>query len=311
MNNITNNKQNNITSNKLNNININDNSKKIIRNYIFKPEDYIFKNNYINNNNLKKAFSLPIGIYDPYGDNFNPFTGKPYENIYRKEILELKKGPLLGTKIPKTYMGLAYNWSTLEVYKFLNPIINSIRNNQVTLIKAGTGVGKTVIVPKIALQAFNFQKKVICTVPKQKTARSSAKYSAECLDVNLGNEVGYYYMGDNKTQKNTKLIFTTPGSLKSKLTGDDPYLSEYSCVLIDEIHERSVQTDQLLLMMKGILEKRPEFRLILMSATVPMEVFKDYFTKNTNFTYNEISIEGKTFDVEIIYEKNPINDWKI
>jgi HrpA-like RNA helicase len=303
-------KNNNVNSNHSSN-NIDENTKNIIRDYIYKPEDYTFKNNYINNNNLKKIFSKPIGLYDPYGDNVNPFTGKPYENLYKKDVIEIKKGPLLGSIIPKTYLGLAYNWSTLEVYKFLNPIINSIRNNQITLIKAGTGVGKTVIVPKIALQAFNFQKKVVCTVPKQKTARTSAVYSAQCLDVHLGNEVGYYYMGDNKTQKNTKLTFTTPGSLKSKITGDDPYLSEYSCVLIDEIHERSVQTDQLLLMMKGILEKRPEFRLILMSATVPMEVFKNYFTKNTNFTYNEISIEGKTFDVEVIYEKKPINDWKI
>ena len=71
-------------------------------------------------------------------------------------------------------------------------ILDSIKKNQVTLVKAGTGTGKTVITPKIALQAFNFQKKVICAVPKQVLTESSAEFASECLDVNVGDQVGYF-----------------------------------------------------------------------------------------------------------------------
>jgi HrpA-like RNA helicase len=291
----------------MNNKNIN----KIIHNSIKKINTNI-NNKYLNdlNNNIKDSFNKPIGLYDPYGENINPLTLKPYENLYKEQIIEYKKGSLTGIKVPMTYKNLAYNWTQLVIYENVNQIHKSIQNNQVTIIKAGTGVGKTVIVPKVALQTFNFQKKVICCVPKKIIAYTNAKYSAECLDVKLGDHVGYYYMGKNETNNNTKLIFTTPGSLKSKITGSDPFLNEYNAVIIDEIHERSVQTDQLLLMMKEIMEKRPDFKLILLSATIDLSIFKDYFTKKSNFTYNELDIPGITFDVKVSYVPKPLTDWK-
>ena len=289
----------------MNNQNIN--SK--INSYIKKVDNYKFDNKNINNNNLKKYFKKPIGLFDPYGENINPLTGKPYENLYKDDVIEYKSGPLEGVTVPKTYKNLAYLWTNYTVYNNMLPILDSIKKNQVTLVKAGTGTGKTVITPFISLQAFNFQKKVICAVPKQVLTESSAEFASQCLDVNLGDQVGYFYMGSNKTSTNSKLIFTTPGSLKSVITRneDDPYLSEYDCVILDEIHERSVQTDQLLLMMKTILEKRPEFRLILMSATMDLDLFNKYYT-SSKITCGEIIVEGISFNVDIFYEKKPVKD---
>ena len=289
----------------MNNANIN--SK--INSYIKKVENYKFNNKNINDNNLKKHFKKPIGLFDPYGENINPLTGKPYENLYSSSTIEYKSGPLEGVTVPKTYKNLAYLWTNYGVYNNMVPILDSIKKNQVTLVKAGTGTGKTVITPKIALQAFNFQKKVICAVPKQVLTESSAEFAGECLDVTVGDQVGYFYMGSNKTSATSKLIFTTPGSLKSVITRneDDPYLSEYDCVILDEIHERSVQTDQLLLMMKTILEKRPEFRLILMSATMDLDLFNKYYT-SSKITCGEIIVEGISFNVDIFYEKKPVKD---
>lgn len=289
------------------------NKNKIIENYIKKPDKYKFFKDYLTNEN-KDYFKESIGLYDPYGNNVNPFTLEKYKNLYENEKLEYKSGPLSGITVPKTYRNLAYLWSQFEVYKYLNPILNSIRKNQVTIIRAGTGVGKTVITPKIALQAFNFQKKVICSVPKRILAENGAQFAVECLDVVMGEEIGYFYMGENKTSEKSKLIFTTPGSLKSLVTRDekDPYLSEYNCIILDEIHERSVQTDQLLLLMKTIMDKRPEFRLILMSATIDLSQFEDYFKIKSNFSYNVIDIPGKSFNVDLFYEKKPLkpNSWK-
>lgn len=278
--------------------------------YIKPIKKYKFINKYINNN-TKNFFKKPIGLYDPHGENINPLTGLPYKNIHSNDNFTYKEGPLKGLNVQKTYKSLAYNWTKLKVYEFTNTILDSIHNYQITLIKAGTGVGKTVITPKIALHAFNFKKKVICTVPKQLTASRTALYSSECLDVKIGEEVGYFYMGKNVSSNKTMLTFTTPGSLKSKITGIDPYLSEYNCLIIDEIHERSIQTDQLLLLIKEIFVHRPDFKLILMSATVDLSIFKEYFTVKSNFTYNEIEIEGSSFEVKIYYEKTPLlKNWK-
>lgn len=286
-----------------------------INSYIKKVENYKFNNKNINNNDLKKHFKKPIGLFDPYGENINPLTGNPYENLYKDDVIKYKSGPLKGITVPMTYKNLAYNWTNYGVYNNMLPILDSIKKNQVILVKAGTGTGKTVITPKIALQFFNFQKKVVCVMPKKILAESSAIFAAKCLDVTVGNkiddQVGYFYMGNNQMSTTNKLIFTTPGSLKSVITRneDDPYLSEYDCVILDEIHERSVQTDQLLLMMKPILEKRPEFKLILMSATINLDLFNKYYT-SSKITCGEIIVEGISFNVDIFYEKKPLKDIK-
>lgn len=298
-------------------------NNNIIRKYIKINKDYEFYNKYLEKHPSKKYFKKPIGLYDPLGENINPFTGEPYKNIYQSKNISYNSGAAIGKKVPNTYINNAYVWTNFPVYNFLTPIINSIRTNQVTLICAGTGAGKTALVPQIALQAFNFQKKVLCTVPKKKLAKKSSTFAAMNLDVDIGKEVGYFYMGENVTSVDTKLIFTTPGSLKSRITGntEDPYLSEYECIILDEIHERSIETDQLLLMMKEIMEKRPEFRLILMSATVDPTIFKNYYnqsvskkvTKNKipSFTYNYIDIPGKLFKVDIYYLKKPVSSFDL
>jgi HrpA-like RNA helicase len=281
-----------------------ENDKKITE-YIKIANNYQFNNNFLNDDEIK-YFKKPIGLFDPLGNNINPLTGLEYKNLYSDQEILLKSGPLANNLVKKTYKNFAYIWTNLKVYEFSSTIIDSINNNQITLIVAGTGVGKTVLTPNLVLQAFNFKKKIICTVPKQILASNSAKTASECLDVVLGEQVGYFYMGSKHVSDKTLLTFTTPGSLKSLLT-NDPYLQDYNCLIIDEIHERSIQTDQLLYLTREILKKRNDFKLVLMSATIDLSIFRNYFN---NFKYNEIEILGKSFNVDIIYENKPVSDWK-
>ena len=176
-----------------------------------------------------------IGIYDTQGINNNQFTGKPYENHYASEIFSFQ-----GEKLPATYANYARSWSQLPVYAYRDEITQSIRENQVTLVRAGTGVGKTVIIPKLALHAFGYAGRVITTIPKRLIAKSTAERDAKWMDSKIGEYVGYYFKGAKKTSDQTKLLFTTTGSLLSRMTGDDPYLSDYKVIIIDEAHERSV-----------------------------------------------------------------------
>ena len=283
----------------------------VIKNHIVLLNNYKYNNINLKNNIQKNNFKKPIGLYDPLGENINPLTGKPYQNLYESELDKYESGSLAGKPYYRSYKNLSYIWTNQIMYKHVTEMMNSIRNNQITMIKAGTGVGKTLLTPKVALQAFNFQKKVICTVPKRALARSNASFSAKCLDVLLGQEVGYFFSGEKNKTDDTKLVFTTSGSLKSLVTGSEPLLKDYQCILIDEVHERSIDTDFLMLMMKEILEKRPDFRLVLMSATVDVSKFKDYFNaQKQKITFNEIIVEGKLHDVKVHYEKKPLHDWK-
>jgi pre-mRNA-splicing factor ATP-dependent RNA helicase DHX15/PRP43 len=169
-------------------------------------------------------------------------------------------------------------------------IIETISQNQVILLTAGTGVGKTVLVPRIALHVFNYGEKVLCTIPKRMSTFLTADFVSKCLDSKLGEHVGYYYQGTNQVNKNgieSKLIFTTTGSLISSMTGADPLLSDYKCIIVDEAHERSVQTDQLLLLLKRACIKRPDLKIIIMSATIDLDRFRDYYPAS-QFQFGEV-----------------------
>lgn len=252
------------------------------------------------NNSIKQ-----IGILDPLGLENNPLTNKPYNNLYS----HIKK-TIDGETVPATYANLSKIWKPKKVYDYRYDIIDSIKNNQITLIIAGTGVGKTVLTPKFALHAFDYQKKVITTIPKKIITKSTAEFAAMCMDVKLGEEVGYYYKGEKKTSDNTKLIFTTTGSLISRLTGNDPLLSEYNCIIIDEAHERTVQTDQLLLLIKKVCLKRSDLKVVIMSATIDLDTFRNYFPKR-KFSFKEVDVGSElSYPVKDIWLKNNPSNWK-
>jgi len=225
-----------------------------------------------------------IGILDPEGKNNNPLTGKEYTEQYRK---------------------LGKIWSKFPAYETRDSIIDDIKNQQIILISSGTGSGKTVLVPKYVLHAFNYEGKIAITLPKQIIAESSAKFAAKTLDVELGKEVGYQYRGSPREMRNneTKLLYATDGTIVARLL-NDPKLSEFDAVVIDEAHERKVQIDFLLYLLRETIKIRPDFKLIIMSATINIDIFSEYFK---NHKFKAINIGGKTnYPIESIYLQKPI-----
>lgn len=226
-----------------------------------------------------------IGILDPAGKNINPLTGNIYDESYR------------------TYSGF---WSKLPAYKYVDDIINKVKNNQVILIVSSTGSGKTVLLPKILLHVLDYKGKIAVTLPKQIIAKSAAEYAAKTLDVKLGTHVGYQYKGSDKSGKSayTKILYATDGTIVAQLM-IDPLLMQYDGVIIDEAHERKVQIDFLLYLLKQVIEKRPEFKLIIMSATINEQIFKNYFKK---FKYDSFNIGGERIHpIESIFLEKSIS----
>ena len=126
------------------------------------------------------------------------------------------------------------------------------------------------------------------------------------LDVELGNQVGYKYKGsDKKYYKDTnKLLYATDGSIVAQLL-QDPLLMKYNAVVIDEAHERKIQIDFLLYLLRETIKKRPEFKLIIMSATIDKTIFSNYFKE---YDFITIDVGGKRgFPIKSIFLDQPIN----
>ena len=225
-----------------------------------------------------------IGILDPDGNNNNPLTNEPFSDNYKR---------------------LAKIWKSFPAYKNAEQIIDDIKENQVILVVSGTGSGKTVLLPKYVLHAYDYKGKIAVTLPKQIITKSSAEFSSQTLDVELGKQVGYKYKGSPKDMfgKSTNLLYATDGTIVRKLL-NNPKLEEFDAVVIDEAHERKVQIDFLLFLLKRTIKLRPDFKLIIMSATINAEIFKDYFS---DFKFKQLSLSGKTnYPIKSIYLKESI-----
>ena len=221
------------------------------------------------------------------------------------------QNPLNGNRWSENYKNVFKNFSKLASYTDSYNIFNVIKNNQVILLTMGTGAGKTVMMPKLMMHYYAYQKKVAITIPRRAITESAAIYGALTLDCELGKEVGYQHgSGGGWVNPNTKLLYTTDGTIKAKITTSDPDLNEYSCIIIDEAHERNVNIDILFSLLKDLCKRRPEFRLVIMSATVDTNVFKVYFEKNgLSFKHYHVPVQDDTakFSIDKIFLKNEID----
>jgi len=234
---------------------------------------------------MLKNNSNKIGILDPVGHNKNPLTGKDYS---------------------ETYKNLAKIWSKFPAYDNPENTIDQIKNHNVILVISGTGSGKTVLFPKYVLHSFDYNAKIAITLPKQIITKLAAQFSADTLDVILGEEVGYQYRNAEKNSfsDKTKLLYCTDGTLVARLL-TDPELKEFDAVIIDEAHERKINIDFLLYLLRNVLNLRPTFKLIIMSATIDESIFRNYFKA---YNYINLEISTKTnYPIESIFLDHELN----
>lgn len=144
---------------------------------------------------------------------------------------------------------------------------------------------------------------VCCTQPRRVAAYTVAKRVAEEMDVEFGEEVGYSVRFEDVTSERTKLKFVTDGLLLREAIGDE-LLSRYSIIILDEAHERTLATDILMGLLKNLLSKRSDLKLVVMSATLDAGRFQRYFNNAPL-----ISVSGRTFPVEIFYSEQPEKDY--
>ncbi len=175
-------------------------------------------------------------------------------------------------------------------------IITAIKKNSAVIISGETGSGKTTQIPKFCLEAGQGIKAMIgCTQPRRIAAITVARRIAEELNESIDQSVGYKIRFDDKTQSRTCIKMMTDGILLAE-TQADRFLNAYDTIIVDEAHERSLNIDFTLGILRDLVKKRKNLKLIITSATIDTQKF---FKAFDNAPIIEMS--GRMYPVDTLY----------
>lgn len=192
----------------------------------------------------------------------------------------------------------------LPVFPYREEFLAAVKDHQILVLVGETGSGKTTQIPQYLHEiGYSELGKIGCTQPRRVAAMSVAARVAQEMNVKLGKEVGYSIRFENCTSDATKIQYMTDGMLLREIL-TEPDLASYSCMIIDEAHERTLHSDILFGLVKDIVRFRSDLKLIISSATMDAEKFSKYFDDASIFM-----IPGRMFPVDIFYTKSPEADY--
>ncbi|TIA90553.1 hypothetical protein E3P99_01514 [Wallemia hederae] len=183
-------------------------------------------------------------------------------------------------------------------------LMNTIRENQITVVIGETGSGKTTQLTQFLMEdGYGANGLIGCTQPRRVAAMSVAKRVSEEVGCELGDKVGYAIRFEDCTSPATQIKYMTDGVLlRESLNEGD--LDRYSVIILDEAHERSLSTDVLMGLLRKIVTRRRDLKLIVTSATMNASKFSNFYGEAPCYT-----IPGRTFPVEMFFSKTPIEDY--
>uniref|UniRef100_A0A7R9YV67 RNA helicase n=1 Tax=Chlamydomonas euryale TaxID=1486919 RepID=A0A7R9YV67_9CHLO len=192
----------------------------------------------------------------------------------------------------------------LPIFKLKEQLVAAVADNQVLVVIGETGSGKTTQMTQyLAEVGYTSRGKIGCTQPRRVAAMSVAKRVAEEFGCRLGEEVGYAIRFEDCTSSETVIKYMTDGMLLRECLLDE-MLTSYSIIILDEAHERTIHTDVLFGLLKEVIRKRKDFKIVVTSATLDAEKFSSYFFDCPIFT-----IPGRTYPVEVLYARGPESDY--
>lgn len=259
-----------------------------------------FRDMHFSRSNSSGSFGTDEGIFEQP----EPLTSsKPFmEKIIHQRSLQLCSRQQAWQESAEGKKMLKFRQS-LPAYKEKNALLTSISQNQVVIISGETGCGKTTQIPQFILESEvqlvrGALCSIICTQPRRISAMSVSERVATERGEQLGESVGYKVRLEGMKGRDTRLLFCTTGILLRRLLVDRN-LKGVTHVIVDEIHERGMNEDFLLIVLKDLLPRRPKLRLILMSATLDAGLFSSYFGGAP-----VMRIPGFTYPVQTHYLEN-------
>lgn len=221
------------------------------------------------------------------------------------------------------YQEMLHHRNQLPIAKYKSEILSILDRSQILVLSGETGCGKSTQVPAFILEdqlARGLPCKIYCTEPRRISAVSLAqRVSRELGDSagavgTLSSLVGYSIRLESNTTRNTRLAFVTNGIALRMLeggtgpNGQGTAFDEITHIIIDEVHERSIESDFLLIVLKSLLSQRSDLKIILMSATVDADKLSNYFNECPT-----LHVPGRTFPVDVRFLEDAIEyaDWSI
>ncbi|XP_066534842.1 putative ATP-dependent RNA helicase DHX57 isoform X2 [Hoplias malabaricus] len=239
--------------------------------------------------------------------NFRKKMEKKAEIRIEEAILENKKlcGEFKRKPSSRRYGSMQQQRQKLPVWEERENILHCLDKNQVLVISGMTGCGKTTQIPQFILDDSLGGRpegvaNIICTQPRRISAITVASRVAQERAEALGHSTGYQIRLETVRSSSTRLLFCTTGVLLRRLEGDSE-LSGVTHVIVDEVHERTEESDFLLLVLKDLMVQRSDLKIILMSATLNADLFSEYFNSCPT-----IHIPGRTFPVEQFFLEDAI-----
>ena len=189
------------------------------------------------------------------------------------------------------------DYKSLPVYEQKQKILDCMENHQVVIVESPTGSGKTTQIPVILYEAgYATNGMIAVTQPRRIAALSVSEFIAKQMKTPYPGLVGYKMRFEDNTGADTRIKIMTDGILLQEMKLD-PWLSKYSVVMVDEAHERSLNIDFILGLLKRVLRERSDFHVIVSSATMNTQAFSDYFDGAPI-----VSIDTITYPVSVIYD---------
>ncbi|KAJ6113588.1 hypothetical protein N7523_006905 [Penicillium sp. IBT 18751x] len=243
------------------------------------------------------------------GIDWKPYTA---QGTAMKEAWQVKQSTAAQIEMCRKRQSLPA-WNTQEA------IIDAVDAHQVTIISGETGSGKSTqsvqfVLDDMIQRGLGGAANIICTQPRRISALGLADRVSDERCSTVGDEVGYIIRGESKLKQGaTKITFVTTGVLLRRIqSGGDAdgnvasSLADVSHVVVDEVHERSLDTDFLLALLRDVLRYRKDLKVILMSATLDAEIFVNYFGGRKNVGL--VNIPGRTYPVDDYYLDDVIRD---
>ncbi|KAK5851181.1 hypothetical protein PBY51_001996 [Eleginops maclovinus] len=257
--------------------------------------------------------SIPTGLHKNWVDPMPDYLGRQIAANMRgigampADLPAWKRYAFGGNQASygqKTELSILQQRESLPIFKLKEQLVQAVHDNQILIVVGETGSGKTTQITQYLAEAgYTARGKIGCTQPRRVAAMSVAKRVSEEYGCRLGQEVGYTIRFEDCTSTETVIKYMTHGMLQRECLLD-PDMSQYTLIMLDEAHERTIHTDVLFGLLKKTIKKRKELKLIVSSATLDAVKFSQYFFEAPIFT-----IPGRTFPVEVLYCKEPETDY--
>ena len=204
----------------------------------------------------------------------------------------------------------------LPIFNYRNHFLHLVDQNSVTIVVGETGSGKSTQIPQYLAEAnwAGGNKIVAVTQPRRSAVVTIATRVADEMSTHIGSEVGYNIRFESTQSSGSKILFYTDGALLKEIM-TDPLLSRFSVIVVDEVHERNINSDLLIALLRKILKLRSDLKVVLTSATTDAEKLKSFFCSSVTgdtgkrLTCSILSVEGRNFPVQVHYAITPVPDY--